>query len=1466
MSLQDDGDARVAIVGMAALFPGAADLDAYWRNLVDGVDAITEVPRARWEPEFFDPEQAHRPDRFYCRRGGFVDGLATFQPLRFGVMPASVPAIEPDQLIALNVAAAAIDDAGGPDRLPDRERVGVLLGRGGTLSPGQNRYNQRIRTPNELVGLLRDLLPDLDPAQLERVRERCTEKLGPHRPEDAIGLMPNLVASRIANRLDLRGPAYTLDAACASALLAVDQAVAELTSGRLDAVLAGGVHHVHDITYWSVFSQLGALSRKGRIRPFDQEADGLLIGEGTGIVVLKRLSDALRDGDRVYAVVRGTGVSSDGSGASLVNPSPTGQVLALRRAWAAAGLDPTAPDALGLLEAHGTATPTGDRAELATLAEMFGPAGGGRRAVIGSVKSMIGHTMPAAGAAGLIKAALAVHHGVLPPTLHCDTPHQDLARTRFAPVGRAEPWEGPGPRRAGVNAFGFGGINAHVVLEQAPGRPAARAGRPGTARPTVAEPDQVLWLGAPDRAALARLLANDDRTVRALGADRARQAGPGTGSESCRIGIVGPTDRRLAAARHLLDLGEPCRGLGDIWFSPEPLLAKGRLAFVFPGIEGDFSPRTDDLARHFGLPERQRSQTGLSGHIADWIAVGRLLDQALRRIGITPDLVAGASIGEWTAAVTTGLIGGPPAEESLGSLPAAALEVPGYVFAAVAASATTVTALLGDYPGTAVSHDNAPDLCVVNGPEAEVERLVTALAKRQVLSRPLPFRSAFHTPRFAERLRALDTILRGWEVRAAEVPLWSATIAAPVPPEARRLAELFTRNMLGTVRLRETIAALHQAGARVFLQVGAGNLASVIDDNLRGLDHLALPVNVAHRTGLDQLRRVATALWVEGAAPDLRALDTSRGDRPQTRASHGPTMRLDLGTRLLRLGTGAAGLLTVPPGTEVPASLPAAACAPGRAPSGRSPLAAEFAALVQEAGDSAARVLRATEPAVANPEPLNVPGYRDTGRHGDQLHRDVLRVSLETMPYLNDHCLFVQPVDWPHAADRFPVVPATTLVQHMMDAAERAAPGRRAVAVRDARFHRWLTAAPAQDVEVTVHPKAPGLLTVRLGDFAHGTVEVAPGYPPRPPQAWPHDPATERPPSISAEAMYAERIMFHGPRFQGVTEITAVGDRHIRAVLTSPAAPGALLDSALQPGGNWLADTQPTRTVALPVAIDRISFFGPLPAAGTTLRTFTRITEMDDSRIVVDIQVQQGHRTLVQLDGYTARRFDSRPPARAAERFPGSNAMSELQPEGWTAVFNSWTDPVSQGLAARAMLGGRAYADYEQQPIAARLGWLLGRIAAKDAVRFRLWADEHPAVFPVELTVDADSAGRPLVRPRPGRGFAAHDVAFAHAGDIGVGIAVPRRPGAPGVGISVVEIPDRTAGSAESARSRAGFDAVTSAAGTPPSTVAPQTAESLTAQAADHRYRVRFREISNPGHLPSRRYVVAWTTGPEPQQ
>ncbi|MFI2205227.1 beta-ketoacyl synthase N-terminal-like domain-containing protein [Streptomyces sp. NPDC020192] len=1486
----------VAIVGMAVLLPGAPGLDAYWRNLRDGVDAIREVPADRWDADYYRPGTAAGPavaDQVYCRRGGFVDGLAEVEVTRYGIMPASVPGTEPDQLIALDVAAAALADAGGTDRLPERHRIGVALGRGGYLTPGLVRLDQRVRTAGQLVRTLGELLPDLDAAQLDRVRVAFTERLGPDSPESAIGLVPNLAASRIANRLDLRGPAYTVDAACASSLVAVDQAVTELTTGRCDVMLAGGVHHCHDITLWSVFSQLRALSPTERIRPFHRDADGILIGEGTGIVVLKRLADAERDGDRVYAVIRGTGVASDGRTAGLVTPDPGGQARAVRQAWQAAGLDPAAPDSLGLLEAHGTATPAGDAAELATLAEVFGqPQREGGRPVLGSVKSMIGHTMPAAGVAGLVKAALALHHGTLLPTLHCEDPHPALAATRFRTLDRARPWETDARqpvRRAAVNAFGFGGINAHVVLEEAPGGRSAPtrvpSPRAAAALERISEPEPILLLAADSPGGLAALLDADDSAVRAAGLDPAR---PHPGAGPVRLGVVAPNAKRLALARRAVAKGRAWQGRGDVWFRPGPLLggAGGGLAFVFPGLEGDFAPRTDDIAAHFGLPPLPGTDVEVGDvgrHGFGVVGVGRLLDRALRLIGVVPDAVAGHSVGEWTAMAAAGLYSTAQVDAFMAEFDPDTVTVPGLAFAALGTSAEHVrTTLAEDWPdsGIVLSHDNAPRQSMVCGPGTAVEAFVRALRAQGVICQVLPFRSGFHTPMLEPYLAPIKEAADRFRLHPPTVPVWSGTTAAPFPEAEAEVRELFVRHLLEPVRFRELTEAMYAAGHRVFVQTGPGRLTSLIDDTLGDRDHLTVAANAPQRGGMSQLRCVATALWAAGAsvAPAIPPRSAAAPERPP--------VPLDL--------SGALVSLDGPELDALRAGLrPAAHPAPPRlaeldALATRFPAAAELTALLRDTADTAAELItagRRRTPATAVPT-LVRPAATTTTVH----------VSPRTMPHLLDHCFFPQRPNWPDVEDRWPVVPATTIVRHMMDAAEAAAPGLRAVAVHGARFDRWLTATPPVDVQVTVTP-APGhpdRVTVAFGPTARAVVELAPHHP-APPAPGPLPDVPERRPEHTAAQIYRERWMFHGPGFQGLTDLTAIGERHIRGSITAPFAPGALLDNVGQLLGYWIMATRTERTVVFPVQIRQLRFHGPHPAPGTEVACLLRITALTDTLLEADAELTAGGRVWARITGWQDRRFDNDPTTRPVERFPERHTLATARPGGWALVHERWPDLASRELIMRNSLGRAERAEYAERPPRGRRQWLLGRIAAKDAVRQWLWQHGEGPVFPAELRVHNDELGRPHVTGVHGRALPPLDVSLAHRAEAGVAIVRPHSP-EPGPGIDIEEVAERdpatlttALGTAELRLLRglsedgpdpqelwftrfwAAKEAVAKAEGVgfggrprdfEVVEAAPDGSRLLVSGRLERAYTVHCAPVSNPPALPERHYVVAWTTGP----
>lgn len=1371
---------------MGAVFPGAADLASYRRNLLAGTDCISDVPPGRWDPEvYYDPDGATGPvagDRFYCRRGGFVDGLAAFDPTRFGIMPAAVEGAEPDQMLALHATAEAIADAGGEDRLPaDRSRIGVVLGRGGFMGVATARLDQRVRTAHQLAQTLREVAPELGERRIAAVRSAFQEALGPERPDASIGLVPSFTAARTANRLDFRGPAYTLDAACASSLLAVDQAVGLLAGGRCDAVVAGAVHHCHIATLWSVFTQLRALSPSERIRPFDRRADGTLLSEGTGVVLLKRLADAERDGDRIYAVIRGTGVAGDGRAASLMSPLVAGQVRALERAWREAGLDPRAPGALGLLEAHGTGTPVGDAAELDTLGQVFGRPGevadGGDGIGFGSVKSMLGHTMQASGIAGLIKAALAVHEGVLPPTLHLEEPHPDLARTRMRPVTAARPWERGRqgtPRRAGVNAFGFGGVNAHAVLEEAPG--AVRRTAPvrrflplgGPVAPVGAPArEDVLLMGAADAAELlARLAAGS----------------PVSGGDGpCRLAVVGPTPQRLALAAKVVARGRAWRGRGEVWFTPE--LLGGRVAFLFPGLEPEFAPALDDVADRLGL-ERPGLSRGddLMERALDAIATGRFFARVLPELGIGADVLAGHSLGEWAAMVAAGMYPQDAADTFLDSLRPGSLKVPDLVYAALGCGTRRTEAALHGLDGVVISHDNCPHQSVICGEPGQVALALARLRNEGVLGQELPFRSGFHTPMWEPYLGQVRAAFGRLPLGPGTLPVWSATTRAPFPTEPDEVRELVVRHLLEPVRFRELTLRLYEdAGVRSFVTLGPGSLPGFVEDTLRDRPHLTVSTSSPRLPGLPALRRTCAALWAEGHAPRWERLLPTLPTLPAgtvggygatkappvsaVPAARGLVVPLDLGSPLVRLGPAARTALS---GLRPPAA-PAAAAAPA------APTAAAVPAPPTVPAPSAA-------PPPPPPRPVLLSALdavrAETLSEGDG-ESHTLRLSLAALPYVRDHCVYLQPDRWAEDSDRFPVVPMTTMLELAADAAlRRAAPGLAVIGYDRVRALRWLPVEPALDLRVTVRRDGPGRVRVTLGEYADVVVLLGERYGALPgPDGTPL--ADLGPAPVSAEALYRDRWMFHGPRFAGVHEVTAVGSDGIRGVLRALPDPGALLDAAGQLFGHWMQLRLPVDRLVFPATVDSIRFSGPPPAPDDLVAATARIREVRDVTVRGDIELRRADGGVwARIDGWTYRRFGADERVWPMKFTPEVCGIGEPRPEGWCLARRRWTDPASQELVMRRYLGAAERTAYERLAPRARVPWLLGRIAAKDALRQLLWDAGAGPVFPAEVPVGNDASGRPLAEGALAGGVR---LTIAHKDRIAVALAHPDRP----VGIDV---------------------------------------------------------------------------------
>ncbi|MFT3695512.1 MAG: SDR family NAD(P)-dependent oxidoreductase [Kofleriaceae bacterium] len=817
----------IAIVGVAAIFPGAPDTDAFWANIVAGKNAVREVPADRWDvATYYDPNATglDAGKKTPCKWGGFLDDVP-FDPLAYGIPPKSLAAIEPVQLLALEIAKRAIADAGYADRAFDRARTSVIFGAeaGTDLS---SAYSFRAMFPHyvgELPDALNEVLPTLS--------------------EDSFpGVLSNVIAGRIANRLDLGGVNYTVDAACAASLAALDMAVKELVAGSSDMVLCGGADLHNSINDYLMFSSVHALSTTGQCHTFDASADGIVLGEGVACVVLKRLADAERDGDRVYAVIKGVAGASDGKSLGLTAPRKEGQVRALERAYVAAGVSPAD---VGLVEAHGTGTVVGDRTELATLTDVYTNAGAALGATaLGSVKSQIGHTKCAAGMAGLIKAALSIHHGVLPPTLNIKQPNPAYKRDQspFVFLDRARPWISDS-RVAAVSAFGFGGTNFHAVLAQH--RAETQASHEWPAELVIVR----------DVAALEKACASGAR-LRDIARTAARQSGAVIAT------IVATSNADLVEKLGAVRAG---RAAKDVWMASS---SAGQVAFLCPG-QGSQKPGmlselfvafprlhrllelgapwagimlppaafgNDAKAQAEALTDTRVAQPALG--MAD-LAVAELLGSC----GVHPDMIAGHSYGELAALAVAGVFG----EAQLLALSAARGEAildaaggdPG-TMAAVALDGEGVAKLI-DGTGAVIANYNSAKQSVISGSQEAIAAALEKCAAAKVGAKKINVACAFHSPIVAGAHRALADHLDAIEVYEPQLPVWSNTTAAPYPNDPDAIRSLLAAQVAQPVRFAQQIREMYEAGARVFVEVGPGNvLTKLVDDILGDRPHTAI--------------------------------------------------------------------------------------------------------------------------------------------------------------------------------------------------------------------------------------------------------------------------------------------------------------------------------------------------------------------------------------------------------------------------------------------------------------------------------------------------------------------------------------------------------------------------------------------------------------------------------------------------
>ena len=865
----------IAVVGLAARFPGARTAAELWRNLRDGVESVTFFSDEELAAAGVDPALLGNPA--YVKAKGLLQDAELFDAALFGFTPREAEWMDPQHRVFLECAWEALEDAGLDPRRAEG-RVGVYAGSGASTYLISNLLPHR------------ELVEKMGVLQLLVLNDR------------------DFLATRASYKLDLKGPSVSVQTACSTSLVAIHLACQGLLTGECDVALAGGVSISSPLANGYLYEPGNVMSPDGRCRAFDAGAAGTVEGNGCGVVVLKRLADALADGDRIYAVVCGSAVNNDGfDKVGFTAPSVSGQAEAISEALLISGV---APDSIGYVETHGSGTPLGDPIEIEALTQAFRSAGTDRTGfcAIGSVKTNLGHCNAAAGVAGFIKAILSLAHRTVPPSLHFERPNPriDFAASPFYVGMEAAPWEtGGAPRRAGVSAFGLGGTNAHAVLEEAPftepGDPPSRAyqllvlsarapealdvAAARLADHLEANPDLELadaaWtlqvgrrelehrraVVARDRGAAATALRDPVHALSVQAAERRPVVFlfPGLG------------DHSLNMARELYETEPVFREQVDLCSDRlVPLLGCDLREVLFPGAwpppAPSQGPGLKALLRRDGRPEDPASarlnQTAFAQPAC--FVIEHALARLLLDWGIEPQAMIGYSIGEYVAACLAGVLSLDDALSLVALRARRIQELPPGAMLAVPLPEEKVLALLGE--GLSVCATNGPHFCVVGGATGAVEEMESRLAGLGVSCLRLQTTHAFHSSMMEPAFADVAAMAAGIEARPPRIPYLSNVTGTWITEVDLADPSYWARHMRGTVRFAESLGELLKTPGRVYLEVGpGGTLGTLVKQHPDApADLVAVPSLGRAGSDVESLLAAVGRLWAAGVEIDWK--------------------------------------------------------------------------------------------------------------------------------------------------------------------------------------------------------------------------------------------------------------------------------------------------------------------------------------------------------------------------------------------------------------------------------------------------------------------------------------------------------------------------------------------------------------------------------------------------------------------
>jgi acyl transferase domain-containing protein/NAD(P)-dependent dehydrogenase (short-subunit alcohol dehydrogenase family) len=897
----------LAVVGMSCLYPKAQSLQDYWANIKEKVDAITEIPDTHWDKDAYYNPDKKAPDQVYSKHGGFL-GKVDFNPSEWGIAPSDIEAIDTTQLLSLVVAQGAMLDAGyGPKRDFNRDNVSVVLGITGALEMvvplGARLGHPKWRKAMEDVGLDKDII--------DEVVENIGDAYVSWQENSFPGLLGNVAAGRIANRLDLGGTNCVVDAACASALSAINLAAMELWTGKMDMAITGGVDTFNDIFMYTCFSKTPALSPSGHARPFSNDNDGTTLGEGVGMVVLKRLSDAEKDGDKIYAVLKAMGSSSDGKGKAIYAPAAEGQKKALSRAYEMAGVT---PKDITLVEAHGTGTGAGDREEVLALNDLYGESKDGTPwCALGSVKSQIGHTKSAAGSASLIKAVLAVKNKIIPPTIKVTKPADSFTeKTPFYLPNQKRPWitENGKPRIAAVSALGFGGTNFHAVVEEYTPKKETYDWDRGIELFTISGKDK-----ATIKATTSQIKALKDAAEIKKAAAESRSAF--SHKDSCRLCFAVDTNNvdmanTIGSIEAQLDKSDNFSLPTGAYFNTSTETAP--LGVVFPGQGAQYTNMGLDLAclspemfsvlcdadKEIGkahesgrrlvdciypIPTYDAEKDAINAEILKATDVAQPSIGAvslgqyklLEKFGLKASAFTGHSYGELTSLCAAGSFDAATLAKlsrKRGELMAQGEGDRGGMIAVAADRAKVEEIIKEENINLVVANHNSPKQVVLSGDTAEVKRSKDIFKGKKIRATILKVAGAFHSSYVADAAEPFHKFLKSEKMEAPSIPVYANTTSEAYPKKVDQIKKLLGHQLANPVRFVEIINRMYEDGIKNFIEIGpGGKMINLVKAILEGKEFnaMALDSSAGKKNGTLDLAKTLAQLASLGYELDIKA-------------------------------------------------------------------------------------------------------------------------------------------------------------------------------------------------------------------------------------------------------------------------------------------------------------------------------------------------------------------------------------------------------------------------------------------------------------------------------------------------------------------------------------------------------------------------------------------------------------------